>query len=500
MAFIKDSARVLVGITTQRILSVVMVPVVAWLLGPVDYGIFNVGISICVLCSVIGGLAMDASIAISASKRQALARTLCTSLLGLFSGIFFLMMVFLFRPILIKYYSPQVVNAIIWMVPFLVPLTVTNIAMQNYAAYLGKFQLIATGDIFYSVVNYGTLISVYLLLYRDYRALIVASIMSYSIRLYILFHAPMRSEISLSFTVLKEIWENRHFIKFNFLCNILNTANVQLPPVLINLRYSEDVVGLFSMARNIITIPADLSSRSLGQVFYPKAAREYQEGRGLEKITWQTFIYSCRLTIFPTVFIASASGFVLPFLLGQRWSGIATYTILLLPMVLLNAIQTQIGIGFIFNILSQPHKILWGNVLLFLCRITPLFSALFLISTYPSIPILLYSVGSAMGYAFLLGWIFSATSISIYKACLIWLKHFGFAILCSLPMLLSLINETPFVLIASLLFSLLSYGLVVWFFFLNYEQRQMIIARALKAMSFPKKPENDRVERIQRIV
>jgi len=491
MAFIKDSVRVLVGITAQRILSVVMVPVVAWLLGPVDYGIFNVGISICTLCSVIGGLAMEASIAISVSKEQAFARAVCTSLLGLFSGILFLILAVLFRPFLLKYYSPQAVSAIIWMIPFLVPLTVMSIAMRNYVAYLGKFQFIAAGDIVYSIADYGTLISVYFLLYQDYRALIIASVLAFSIRLYIFFRASIESKVLLNdyilpVRVLKEIWETRQFIKFNFPCNILNTANVQLPPILINLRYSEDVVGLFSMARNIITIPANLSSQSLGQVFYPEAAREYREGQGLEKITWQTFIYGCRLTIFPTIFIASAAGFVLPFLLGEKWSEVAIYTIYLLPMVLLNAVQTQIGIGFIFNILNEPHKILWGNLFLFLCRITPLVFALVFMSTHPAIPILIYSIGSGVGYAFLLAWVFTATSISVYKACVVWLKYLGLALLCVSPMLLSLINEKPLILALSLLFSVLFYGLVVWFFFLNQEQRRMIITRTPKLLLFLK--------------
>jgi O-antigen/teichoic acid export membrane protein len=490
MVFAKESGKVLIGITTQRILSIVMVPVVAWLLGPIDYGIFNVGISICTLCSVIGGLAMEASIAISVSKEQAFARALCTSLLGLFSGILFLALAYLSRPFLLKYYSPEAVSAIIWMMPFLVPLTVMNMAMQNYVAYLGKFEFIATGDIVYSIANYVTLISVYFLLYKDYHALIIASIMAFSVRLSIFFEASMGlkwlvNAIS-SARILKEIWETRHFIKFNLPCNILNTANVQLPPALINLRYTEDVVGLFSMARNIITIPANLSSRSLGQVFYPKAAQEYREGHGLEKITWQTFIYSCRLTIFPTIFIASAAGFVLPFLLGQKWSGVAIYTILLLPMVLLNAIQTQIGVGFIFNILNEPSKILWGNLFLFLSRIGPLAFILFFMTTNPYFPVLVYSAGSGIGYAILLAWIFTATSISVYKACSEWLKHLGLALLCVSPMLLSFLTGKVLVLVLSLLFSVFFYGLVVWFFFLNHEQRGMIIARTLGWLPFLK--------------
>jgi O-antigen/teichoic acid export membrane protein len=244
------------------------------------------------------------------------------------------------------------------------------------------------------------------------------------------------------------------------------------------------------MARNIITIPSALSSQSLGQVFYPKAAQEYREGRGLQKITWQTFTYSCQLTIFPTVFIAFAAGFVLPFLLGPRWNGVAIYILLLLPMVLINAIQTQIGIGFIFNILNEPSKILYGNLFLFLSRIAPLIFVLFFMSTHVYIPILIYSVGSAIGYAILLGWIFKATSISLHKAFSVWFKHLGLAVLCVSPMVLSFVSKKPFYLMLFLLSSALLYGLVVWFLFFNHEQRASLIDRAFKLLPFLKRWES----------
>jgi O-antigen/teichoic acid export membrane protein len=312
-----------------------------------------------------------------------------------------------------------------------------------------------------------------------------------SMRLFLLFR---NSEVmtllpdSASFTqLLREIWETRHFIKFNFPCNILNTANLQLPPILLHLKYSEDVVGLFSMARNIVSIPATLSSRSLGQVFYPKAAREYREGQGLKTITWQTFIYSCRLTIFPTLFIVSAAGFVLPLLLGERWSGVATYMILLLPMILLSAIQTQIGVGFIFNILNQPLKILWGNVFLFVSRMVPLGFVLVFVSTHPYIPVFVYSVGSGVGYALLLVWIFMTTSISVRRAFFEWAKLFALAVVCVSPMGVSLLSKNPWVLGLLVLISILLYGIGAWFTFLTREDRKVLIARTMTWLRFGKK-------------
>lgn len=491
MDFTKDSAKVLIGITTQRVLSIVMIPLIAWLLGPMDYGIFNISASICTLCSVIGGLSLEASIAISGSKQQALARATCTSLFGILSGLLFLAIAYYFRPYLLRYYSSDAVKALFWMIPFFVPLAVMNIAMQNYVAYLGHFGFIALADVASSVVNYMTLISVYFFFFDDYRALIIASLLAFMVRIIIFLKAAWNIDLSfyniLHTEIRKELWGLRHFIKFNFPCNILNTANVQLPPALISIKYPENIVGLFIMARNIITIPSTLSGQALGQVFYPKAAKEYRGGHGLQKITWQTFLHSCQLTIFPTIFIASSAGFLLPMVLGPKWNGVVIYILLLLPMVLLNAIQTQIGVGFIFNILNQEYKILIGNLILFMCRIGPLVVSLFLISIHVYFTILTYSIGSAMGYAILLVWIFMATSISVRKAFSIWLKHLLLALFCVLPIFISFLNDKPPCLAVYLLSSILLYGFVVWFVFLNGGQRELIIDKTYKSFSLLKK-------------
>jgi len=490
MGFAKDSGILLFGLTIQRVLSVTLIPLVAWLLGPLDYGIFNIAASICTLCSVIGSLSLEASIAITDTRKQALFRAICTSLIGILSGVFFFALVYFSQPYLLKYFSPDVIYALLWMIPFFVPLTIVNISLQNYVTYLGEFRWVAFADIASSVTNYVALITVYFLISGDYFALILASLVSSATRIIVFLRSPLKGDLgvrSLSLSsIRKEVWEARHFIKFNFPCNILNSANVQLPPALLSLRYPESVVGLFVMARNIMMIPATLSGQALGQVFYPKAAKEYREGRGLQGITWRTFLSSCQLTLFPTIFIVSAAGFVLPILLGSKWSGIAIYTVLLLPMVLLNGIQTQIGIGFIFNILNQESKVLLGNGLLFLFRIGPLIVSLFIAEFHVYATVLIYSIGSAAGYAFLLVWIFLTTSISLRKAGSSLLKYLTLAVLCIWPLLLSVLSDKPLFLLFCLFLSGLMYGLVVWFEFLNDDRRSSIIEKTHGSLSFVK--------------
>jgi len=478
MEILRDSSKVLTGITVQRVMSFIMIPVIARLLGPKDYGIFNVAASVCALLAVSGGFALEASIAVAVTKKQAAERTIGIFLIGILSGILFGFIAYLIHPHLKNYYSADITNALLFMIPVFVPLGIINVSAQNYAGYLGKFKFFAIADITSPIAGYITLISVYFLFWGDYRSLIASGIITLVVRIGAFLYASKGSELFhkdiLSTEVSKSLWQARNFTKFNLPSNLLNTATVQLPPILLSTVFSESVVGLFTMARNIITIPTNLSGKALGQVFYPKAAEEYRNTGSLTEITWRTFVYSCQLTLFPAIFTAAAAGFVLPLLLGPRWAGVTPFLLLLLPMVLLNAVQTQIGIGFIFSILSQQYKILIGNVLLFVFRISPLLICIFLkCSEY--LTILSYSVGGAIGYGLLLAWIFIATSISVTTAFYTWARYCFIAALCVLPVLgATLLSSQILLLMSSLVITTTIYCIIVLFNFMNGAQRSLV--------------------------
>ena len=233
------------------------------------------------------------------------------------------------------------------------------------------------------------------------------------------------------------------------------------------------------MARNIITIPTALSSKALGQVFYPEAAKAYRQTGRLDKITWQTFLYSCQITLFPAILTAAAAGPILPVLLGSRWDGIAIYILFLLPVTLVNAVETQIGLGFIFNILNQQYKILLGNILLFAFRIIPL-TVCVLLKCSEHLTVLLFSLWGASAYAILLARIFSVVSIPIVKAFGTWAKYCLIAFLCIFPILGAMQSDNLSIIISSLILSTLLYTIIGWFRFLTNEQRSLIVSKMPK--------------------
>jgi len=480
MGLFKDSAKVFTGATLQRIISLAMIPVVARLVGPDDYGIFQAALSFCVLLFVVGSFSIEATIAVADSSEKAALRTIATILVGIISSILFWFGVTVFKPLLLKLFSPEIIKGISIMIPIFIPLTISSKAFQNYAGYRGKFTYFAIADVSYSLANFIVFALSYFFLWRDYRALIAGTaialcvkiaVLSYSINIFHIFTSRINY-----IDFLKEIRSVFDYVKFYFPSNIINVYSAELPVLLLALVFSEKVVGLFVMARSLIMIPAALCSIAIGKVFYPKAADKYRQSGQLTSITWQSFQYGNMFSIFPTLFVAASSFSILPTLLGEKWLGAAPYMLLLLPMVIFKAIETQIGIGFIFSILNQIRKILLGNSFLFICRFFPFLVSLFVIPS-PYWVVFVFSLGSAFGYAGLLLWIFRSVNIPLRKAGFSMLQYFIWSGVCVLPVFLTFLYQKIYFLSLCLLLSFTVYGAVVWFVFFDKNKRDDISAK-----------------------
>ena len=179
MSVLRDSSKVLTGLAVQRIVSFIMIPVIARLLGPKNYGIFCVAASICAFLSVFGTLALESSIAVAATERQAAERTIGVNIIGLLIGFLFFIASYLMHPFLRDYYSDDITDALLIMIPIFVPLGIFNASLQNYVGYLKKFTFFSMAEIISPLTGYTGLILVYFLFWRDYRCLIASGIISF---------------------------------------------------------------------------------------------------------------------------------------------------------------------------------------------------------------------------------------------------------------------------------------------------------------------------------
>ncbi|MFX0132672.1 MAG: lipopolysaccharide biosynthesis protein [Candidatus Hodarchaeota archaeon] len=477
MGLFKDSVNVFIGSTLRRIVSIALVIITARLLNPNEFGIFTISLSICLLLSSISSFSLEASIAVAPTEEQASQRVIGICFFGLIFGIISWSFIYLFKEFFSIHYSVNVINALLIMLPILIPLNVIDITLQNYIGYLDKFIFLSISDIISIFIKLFSFLMIYYLLWQDYRSLILGVIFEIFSKIIIFFYASKNSSLfskdTWSLDIFKSLWEAKNFVKFNFPSQFLNRASFHLIPFLLSIPFTEKEVGLFCMARNIISIPTRLSSRAIGSVFYPKAATEFRLTGKIANITRQSFFYGCQFSIFPAIFIASISGFLLPQILGNNWLGITPFVLIYLPYVIINAVETQIGIGFIFSILNKHRNILIGGIMLFILHVFPVIINIALDSSI-YLTLIFFSLFGSIAYFILLLWIFSTVSISAAKAFQTYLKFIIVSGICVFPIIFSYLNQNNYFSYISIFLTICLFGLSSWFFLLNTNQKQKI--------------------------
>jgi len=97
----------------------------------------------------------------------------------------------------------------------------------------------------------------------------------------------------------------------------LNSLSRQLPFFLLPAFFSQEVAGFYTMAHRALMSPFSLLSRSVGEVFFEKAARAKEQGKAaLRILTKQTGLYLALAGLLPLIVVMVAAPFVVDLFLG----------------------------------------------------------------------------------------------------------------------------------------------------------------------------------------
>jgi len=156
----------------------------------------------------------------------------------------------------------------------------------------------------------------------------------------------------------KAIWSvaKRHkkFPIFSSWGALLDTTSRQLPVFILGFYFPKEavgysVVGYYFMAKSVVNLPAQLVGQSVSQVFYPTAAKEYNETGNLSKVVSDVFKRLVQIGVFPMVVLAFLGGELFGFVFGEKWTEAGVYAQILAPWLLFNFLGSPLSVFSILN-------------------------------------------------------------------------------------------------------------------------------------------------------
>jgi len=205
------------------------------------------------------------------------------------------------------------------------------------------------------------------------------------------------------------------------------------------------------MAKSAVSLPMRLVGQSVSQVFYPTAAKEYNETGSLSKVVSDVFKRLVQMGVFPMVVLAFLGGELFGFVLSEKWTEAGVYAQILAPWLLFNFFVSPLGV---FNILNRQ-----GTGLVFTsAAIVGRAAALLIGGLYFSPQI---GLGLFVGFNILLSIASLSYRLRVSKVSLFWAgeKIIKYIVVCSILVfpvkLLTYIAEDWIVAAATLLVSLI---------------------------------------------
>lgn len=120
------------------------------------------------------------------------------------------------------------------------------------------------------------------------------------------------------------------FPRYQAGAQVLNAFSLNLPVLILNSAFSATWAGWYFMANRLVAAPVVLLSQAIGQVFYRDSAE--RERAGIEQVASLERVATMlvRIGVFFGVALGTTVPFLVPVLLGEEWTPVATIMQILL--------------------------------------------------------------------------------------------------------------------------------------------------------------------------
>lgn len=141
--------------------------------------------------------------------------------------------------------------------------------------------------------------------------------------------------------------------------------------IFINLKYSVEILGLYSLSYRVLGIPFSLISANIARIFFDYASNELKEEGKFDKIFIKVSLIISIIVIPIMLFLALIAPQLFSLVFGEKWYGAGVFVRLLTPMFTIRLIVESLTTSFIISDKQQIELLfyiflLFGEILIYL--------------------------------------------------------------------------------------------------------------------------------------
>lgn len=189
-----------------------------------------------------------------------------------------------------------------------------------------------------------------------------------------------------------------NFPKFDVPSEIMITASIQLPVLLLNRFFERSVVGFYFHAHKVLSIPMSMLGSSIGQVLLRQLSDCREDNQRFSELVGKTYRHLILLASIPYVMVAFFGQELFGLVFGAAWAEAGVFAQLISPWLLFNFVGAPLTM--IFTVREKQRRMFYWISGMFVARVISIYLGIhFFNDTYHTI--LLFSISGTLFYFFM---------------------------------------------------------------------------------------------------
>ncbi|WP_271397040.1 lipopolysaccharide biosynthesis protein [Salinicoccus roseus] len=328
--FVRNVMVMATGTVAAQVVTLLLSPIITRLYGPEAYGLMGVFLAIVTVVTPIATLTYPIAIVLPKSDISA-KRLICLSLfIALIMSIVVSFLLLFFNQSIIKIFQIEEIGPFIYLIPLVIIFSAFLQVAEQWLIRTNQFKVTAKVVFMQAVILQGSKVGIGLF-YPFASVLIFISAIGIGLRAWMMIFFSDKTALKLSNSHEPEVsyisLAKNHidFPLYRAPQALVSAVSQSLPILLLSTFFGPASAGLYSIGRNVLSLPTQVIGRAIGNVFYPRINEAANSNENLSKIISKVTIILILLGILPFGSIIAFGPSLFSFIFGDEWMKAGDY-------------------------------------------------------------------------------------------------------------------------------------------------------------------------------
>jgi O-antigen/teichoic acid export membrane protein len=385
------------GAASSQILAIVAAPILTRIYSPEDFGLLTVYVSLLALLGVISSLCYELAIPLPDSDIDAIHIVIVCMIIVVMMSLISGVLVYFFGGVLADYLKMEALEGVLWLIPMGVFFAGLFKVFNYWSVRTKEFSSIASTRIGQTITTLVIQISFFKF---GGVMLLAGQVIGQLFGSVCLTFIATRKHAFSSWTwsgLGAVVSRYKYFPIYSSWSGLANTAGLQLPPLVFAVYFGPSIVGMYSLAHRILSIPTTLIGNATGQVLLSHGADAHNNNK-LSRLVRCIHSDLATLGLPPTLIVLVSGEQLFQLVFGDEWGEAGKIAQILSPWLYLTFLTAPLA--SLFTIKEQQFKALIFQVFLLTARLIGILLGVYLGGFFTAV--IFFSLFSTLSRAVLL--------------------------------------------------------------------------------------------------